>query len=78
MRNSARLDEFYEKLKKLHKRYIPDWRFGQFMYNFVSWMLEYKKRDIFFPEEDSMIEYIIEYLEYTFPGLNVDVLEKKD
>ena len=29
MRDPNRLDDFYEKLKKIHKEKVPDWRFGQ-------------------------------------------------
>ena len=61
MRNPNRLDEFYNELTEIHKQYFPDWRFGQFMYNFISWMQSEKQKDVFFPEEDKMIEYIKEY-----------------
>lgn len=63
MRNPNRLDTFYNELKELHKQYIPDWRFGQFCYNFMAWLMTEKKIDVFFPEEDKMLEYIKEYLE---------------
>lgn len=35
MRDPNRLDIFYGRLKELHKKYIPDWRVGQLMYNFI-------------------------------------------
>ena len=31
MRNPDRLDDFYERLKKVHKELYSDLRFGQFM-----------------------------------------------
>ncbi len=61
MRDPNRLDEFYDKLKELHKKYYPDWRFGQFCSNFFGWLYQEKKIDLFYPEEDAMIKYIEEY-----------------
>lgn len=61
MRDPNRLDEFYDRLKELHKEYIPDWRFGQFCSNFFGWLYQEKQVDLFFPEEDAMIKYIEEY-----------------
>lgn len=58
MRNSERLDEFYAKLCELHKKYVPDWRFGQFISNYVN----DTGRDIFFDEEDNTLELIEEWL----------------
>ena len=62
MRDPKRLDEFYDRLKELHKEKIPDWRFGQFCSNFFTWLMTVKKKDLFFPEEKQMLEYIEEYL----------------
>lgn len=61
MRDPNRLDEFYDKLKELHKEFLPDIRFGQFCSNFFGWLYQEKKIDCFFPEEDVMIKYIEEY-----------------
>ena len=62
MRNPDRLDSFYEEMCKIHKERFPDWRFGQLMVNFFSWLLsEGKTNDIFFPEEEKMIEWFNEY-----------------
>ena len=61
MRDPNRLDEFYDKLKELHKEFLPDIRFGQFCSNFFGWLYQEKKIDLFFPEEDAMIKYIEEY-----------------
>lgn len=61
MRNPDRLDNFYEEMKKIHKKSFPDWRFGQLMYNFFGWLYSEKKIDIFFPEEGRMIEYFKEF-----------------
>ena len=62
MRNPERLDEFYEKIKELHKKYCPDWRFGQLMSNFADCV-----GDIFYWEEDAFLESFEEYLKKTFP-----------
>ena len=61
IRNPDRLDSFYDELKKIHKEHFPDWRFGQWCSNFFGWLASEKKTDLFFPEEDKMIEYIREF-----------------
>lgn len=61
MRNSERIDEFTLELNKMWKTYYPDWRFGQLMSNFLSFVVHHKKRDIFFPEESEMLTYLREY-----------------
>ena len=61
IRDINRLDIFYDELKKIHKEYFPDWRFGQLCCNFFGWLVSEKKIDLFSPEEDEMIEYIREF-----------------
>ena len=61
MRNPDRLYEFYNELTRIHITYFPDWRFGQFCSNFFTWLTREKERDLFFPEEKEMIDYIREY-----------------
>lgn len=61
MRDPNRLDAFYEELKRIHKDYFPDWRFGQFICNFLGWVSAEKKMDPFFPEEPWMIDALNEY-----------------
>jgi len=61
MRNPERLDEFYAKLCELHKKYVPDWRFDQFISNYVN----ETGRDIFFDvfdEESNTLELIEKWL----------------
>ena len=60
MRDINRLDKFYDELKRIHK-YVPDWRFGQFIMNFISWYYEKYKRDCFYIEDDKMIKYLKEF-----------------
>ena len=62
MRDINRLDNFYDELKKIHK-YVPDWRFGQFMINFMSWYYNQYKRDCFYTEDDKMIKSIEEFVD---------------
>lgn len=55
MRNPNRLYGFYDKLREIHMKQVPDWRFGQFISNI------FQDRDIFYLEENEMIEIIEEY-----------------
>lgn len=61
MRDINRLDNFYNELKEIHKK-VPDWRFGQFIMNFMSWYYTKYKRDCFYIEEDKMIKYIEKFI----------------
>ena len=61
MRKPERLYDFYRELTRIHIEYFPDWRFGQFCSNFFGWLTTEKKLDLFFPEENEMIEYIREF-----------------
>ena len=63
MRDPNRLDKFYEEFCKIHKEAFPDWRFGQTISNFFGWIYSEKKMDIWFPEEDQMLELFKEYAE---------------
>ena len=58
MRDPARLDNFYDKLKEIHKENFPDWRFSQFMINFLSWY----GSDPFYLEENRFLERLEEYV----------------
>ncbi len=61
MRDPNRLDNFYEEFKRIHKEHFNDWRFGQLISNFFSWIYNEKKRDCFFPEETDMLTLLKEY-----------------
>lgn len=61
MRDPNRLDSFYDELKEIHKKCFCDIRFGQWCSNFFGWLMLEKGIDLFFPEEDEMLEYIKEY-----------------
>ena len=62
MRNADRLDKFYEEFKEIHKTYWPQQRFGQLCSNFFGWLYQTHKKDLFFPEEEEMLEYLKEYV----------------
>ena len=62
MRDINRLDNFYNELKNIHKKF-PDWRFGQLIINFQRWCNTVKKiSDIFYLEEDECIFLLREYI----------------
>lgn len=58
MRDPQRIDKFINELGTLWKDKVPDWRFGQLMYNFLS-----AKGDPFYWEEDEFFKKFKEYLE---------------
>lgn len=61
MRDPNRLDKFYIKLAEIHKENFPDWRFGQFIMNFLSWY----GRDPFYMEEEEFLSKVEKYVEET-------------
>lgn len=64
MRDPNRLYSFYDGLRQIHMENFPDWRFGQLVNNFMSWLWVVKRVDCFFPEEGDMLDYIREFSEY--------------
>ena len=58
MRNPDRLDPLYEYLKKVHKQNFPDWRFWQFISNFLSWY----GKDPFYIEDEAVYEKIENFI----------------
>lgn len=67
MRDVYRLYKFYEELREIHMKYFPDWRFGQMIINVLADWQAKTKRDIFFIEEDEMIQI---FREYTYEASN--------
>jgi hypothetical protein len=61
MRDPQRLEDFYSELKVIHQRSFCDWRFLQFMYNFLGWVHSEKKTDGWYYEEDSTLKLLKEY-----------------
>lgn len=60
MRSAERIDLFTVELNRIWKTYFIDWRFGQFMNNFLGWVQSEKKKDIFFIEEKEMLDLLYE------------------
>ena len=63
MRDPNRLYDFYGKLNTLHRENFSDWRFGQLCSNFFGWLASEKNVDLFYPEENKMLQYFEEYCE---------------
>lgn len=61
MRDPERLNEFYDELKEIHKKGFHDFRFCQLMLDYLGWIMNTKKRDPFFVEDDLCIEWMKEY-----------------
>lgn len=63
MRNPNKLYDFYDKLRDIHIEYFPDWRFGQFMTNFLKTCQRCTNSDQFFWEEDSFLKEVNKFVE---------------
>lgn len=63
MRDPNRLYKFYKNLRDIHITYFPDWRFGQFIYNFTVWYMSKYHNDIFYIEDDKIYHYIREFID---------------
>ena len=61
-RDIGRIQPFCNRLAKAWEK-LPDWRFGQLMVNLMREYGAEHGRDIFFLEEDEMIEAIEAYCE---------------
>ena len=57
MRNPERIPDFCNTLAELWKDKCPDWRFGQLIMNFTG------GQDIFYVEDDLMLEAIKKYFD---------------
>lgn len=72
MRDPNRLCNFYNELMKIHIENFPDWRFGQLVCNLERWLQNTKRlNDIFFIEEDEMMNYIKEFVEDMKPTKSI-------
>ena len=61
-RNTFQIGVLVSELKEIHKKHFPDWRFGQMIVNVLADWQAKTKRDIFFPEEDEMIQIFRDYV----------------
>lgn len=57
MRDPKHIKEFCNQLALIWEK-VPDWRFGQLISNVFGQISEEKQRDVFFIEDDEMIELI--------------------
>lgn len=58
MRDANRLDDFYDRLKVVHKEKFYDLRFAQFVTFLLADIEKASGRDPFYMEEDEIIKYI--------------------
>lgn len=61
MRDPNRLDNFYEKLKEYHKNILPDFRFIQLIYAFLTWHNNKYGTDGFYIEEKECLKRFKEF-----------------
>lgn len=61
MRDPARLDGFYGRLKEAHKK-VPDMRIGQFWMNVLGEYYTQYKRDAFYTEDEEFVSVLEEIL----------------
>lgn len=60
MRDPKRIDEFCRMLAYYWHR-VPDWRFGQLISNVLGEYVAQTHRDIFFPEDDELLDFFRQY-----------------
>ena len=60
MRDPKRIDKFCGMLAYYWHR-VPDWRFGQLISNVLGAYVDTTKRDIFFPEDDELLDFFRQY-----------------
>ena len=55
MRDPNRLISFYDEMREIHMKYVPDWRFAQLIYNVFG------TTDIYCYEEEDVLKAIKKY-----------------
>ena len=60
MRDPKRIRRFCNELATLWET-VPDWRFGQLISNVLGEYVSKTKRDIFFPEDDEIMDFMKKY-----------------
>lgn len=60
MRDPKRIDEFCSMLAH-HWHKVPDWRFGQLISNVLGAYVGTTGKDIFFPEDDELLDFFQQY-----------------
>lgn len=54
MRDPARLDDFYNRIKEAHRQ-VPDMRIGQLWMNILAEHCAIYRRDAFYTEDDEFV-----------------------
>lgn len=62
MRDPNRIEPFMQELGTIWKEKCPDWRFGQLMFNLMR-VMQTHNEDIFYKEEDELLEYVRNWFE---------------
>lgn len=57
MRDPDRIGPICDRLKAVWS-VVPDWRLGQFMENIRRWLLTSGGRDIFFVEDEELMQFM--------------------
>lgn len=71
MRDINRIDNFCNALSSAWKC-VPDWRFGQLMSNMFGAYYGETGRDIFYTEDDEMMEYFVKFVCENTPYTIID------
>lgn len=70
MRDPERINRFCDELKSVW-HCVPDWRFGQLMSNMLGAYIQETGRDIFYQEDDEMMEFFIKYIGSATPYVRI-------
>lgn len=62
-RDPERIPALIGKIEEYWSRKVPDWRFGQLTFNFLTWVAKKTQRDYFYIEDDQMSELLDEFFE---------------
>lgn len=60
MRDPNRINKFVSQLEQYWKL-VPDWRFGQLIYNFLAFIQNQTDKDFFFIEDEELFKLMEEY-----------------
>ena len=77
MRDPTRIDHFCRLLAYYWHR-VPDWRFGQLISNVLGAYVSDTGRDIFFPEDQELLDYFRQYFSMEGSSPYVNDAEQKD
>lgn len=63
MRDPTRIKPLMARFAHKWMKNLPDWRFGQLMSNFLGWVYQTTGKDIFFIEDDEILELVDKFFE---------------